>query len=175
MLRIAFEHIPNFAPVAAIALFAGYQLRSRTLAATVPLAVMALSDLSFGGYHYGVMIAVYASLTLPAVLGSYLRSKLPLFPARRLGGSLLALLSAAIGSSLVFFLVTNFAVWSYFDLYERTWSGLVQCYVQAIPFYRFTLTGDVCFAVALFGALAAYRVCVEAPLALPLRQATDET
>lgn len=163
VLRIAFAHIPNFAPVAAIALFAGYQMRSGILAASVPITVMAVSDLGFGGYHGGVMTAVYACLVFPAVCGAFLRGTLPLGPRGRTIGSLIGMLGTAIGSSLVFFLVTNFAVWLFFDLYQRSWFGLWECYLQALPFYRYTLAGDVSFAVVLFGSLAAYRMLAEAP------------
>ena len=41
-LRLTCHDLPNFAPVAAIALFAGYFFRSMLLAACVPLAVRVL-------------------------------------------------------------------------------------------------------------------------------------
>ena len=43
-LRVTFHDLPNFAPVAAMALFAGYYFRSRIVALCVPLLVMTISD-----------------------------------------------------------------------------------------------------------------------------------
>src|SRR5690606_21435699 len=74
VVRLAFELIPNFAPVAAIALFAGFAIRNRMLAAAAPLGVMLLSDAIIGGYHLAVMATVYASLALPVLAGHWLRS-----------------------------------------------------------------------------------------------------
>jgi hypothetical protein len=39
-------------------------------------------------------------------------------------------------------------------MYEHTWAGLIQCYAMAIPFFRYTLCGDLFFAVTLFGSYA---------------------
>jgi hypothetical protein len=57
--RLSLQDLPNFAPVAALALFAGYFFRSSALAAAVPLSVMLLSDLAIDFYHWGVMVTVY--------------------------------------------------------------------------------------------------------------------
>jgi hypothetical protein len=83
------------------------------------------------------------------------------------------MLGAVVGSSLIFFIVTNFAVWLYFDLYTHTWSGLLDCYLQAVPFYRYTLAGDAVFATVLFGSLAVYRLCVSSVAAARLTQAAN--
>ena len=67
---------------------------------------------------------------------------------------------AAVGGSLVFFLVTNLFVWaeSLFDgplaMYPPTWAGLVECYTAAVPFYRTALLGDLFYCGVLFGGLA---------------------
>ena len=42
----------------------------------------------------------------------------------------------------------------WFGTYERGLAGLWHCYVAAIPFFRYTLTGDMIFAVVLFGGYA---------------------
>ena len=73
ILRIALQEFPNISPVAALALFAGYLLRSRTLAIIVPLSVLVVSDLYFGGYAPVVMASVYVLLAIPVVAGKPLR------------------------------------------------------------------------------------------------------
>ena len=77
-LRIWLREIPNFAPVAGVALFAGYYFRNGWLAALAPLSVMVISDLSLGGYQPLLMLTVYSLLTLPVVLRGYLRSRFQL-------------------------------------------------------------------------------------------------
>ncbi len=46
-------------------------------------------------------------------------------------------------ASFLFFLISNFGVWWYW--YDHTFSGLMTCYLLAIPFYTRTLIGDLLF------------------------------
>jgi hypothetical protein len=69
-----------------------------------------------------------------------------------LGGSIMA--------SLVFFLLTNFAVWILTPWYAKTFIGLVQCYLMAIPFLRNTLLGDLSYVIIFFGAYEIVRFLV---------------
>jgi hypothetical protein len=135
-------HAPDFTPVVASALFAGMVFRSKALALAVPLAAMVLSDLVVGWHDWRVMIAVYAALFVPTLLGRWGRQ-------HRAGAVLLPL---ALGSSLMFFTTSNFAVWAFSGMYAHDLDGLVHCYVMALPFLRDTLTGDVLWTAALFGA-----------------------
>ena len=38
------------------------------------------------------------------------------------------------------------------SMYAPTWSGLVECYVLAIPFFRNTVAGDLFFVAVMFAA-----------------------
>lgn len=63
--------------------------------------------------------------------------------------------ATALGASLLFFLVSNFGSWlEQAYPYGYSLAGLADCYAAAVPFYRGTLTGDVVFTAALFGAHA---------------------
>jgi hypothetical protein len=55
---------------------------------------------------------------------------------------------------VLFFVVTNFGVWAFTDMYPRTGDGLTACFIAAIPFFRNTLAGDLFYAAVLFGGLA---------------------
>ncbi len=71
-VRLFFRDLPNFAPIAALALFAGFYFRSSAVAVALPLTVMVISDQWLGGYHWLVMAAVYAhvgSPSRPSLLG----------------------------------------------------------------------------------------------------------
>jgi hypothetical protein len=138
----AMPHAADFVPVVASALFAGMVFRSRILALLVPVAAMLLSDLVVGWHDWRVMIVVYAALIVPALLGLW---------GRRHRGAVV-LLPLALGSSLIFFIASNFAVWAFSGMYAHDLDGLVRCYLMALPFLRDTLTGDVLWTAALFGA-----------------------
>lgn len=60
----------------------------------------------------------------------------------------------AVGSSVFFFVVTNFAVWLEGSLYPRTLVGLQQCFTLALPFFRNTLLSDLIYTASLFGLYA---------------------
>lgn len=154
--RIVFRELPNFAPIAAMALFAGYFFRSSALALAVPLAAMLVSDAVIGGYEWQMMVVVYVMLALPVAFRSPLRRWLRIEPGRpgRVVAAILGLLGCSLASSVLFFLATNFAWWPWTDMYEHNLAGLVRCYVNGLPFFRHTLLGDMVFATALFGGHA---------------------
>lgn len=170
-LRLYFQAIPNFAPVAALALFAGYYFRSRGLALLLPLSVMAVTDQFIGGYHPAMMAVVYAALMAPVLLGGPLRRRFSLAPAegpslRRAAFSTGGLVGCSLAASVFFFVVTNFAHWVVYDMYAKTALGLLHCYTAALPFFQYTLAGDLSFACGLFGLYAMVRSWAAEPAAL---------
>lgn len=136
-------HAPNFTPVLAIALFSGAMFTDRRVAMLVPLAAMALTDLVLG--WHATLPFVYMAVALTALLGRWIprAGRLPLL---RAGGM-------ALGASVLFFVLSNFAVWALQGLYPPTAEGLVACYVAAIPFFHNTLAATLLYAAALFGGL----------------------
>lgn len=168
--RVLFQHIPNFAPVAALALFAGYFFRNRLLAICVPLSVMLISDqlVDAGGYPWLLMLSVYGLLTLPILFQSWLR-KSANFETRsvpRFAGSALAVGSCSLVCSLLFFFGTNAMVWATTSMYPPTAVGLATCYAAAVPFFQYTLAGDLMFASVFFGAFAVWKLAAAAPAKL---------
>ena len=132
-------HPSNFTPIAAIALFGGVYLDKR-FAFIVPILAMLASDYVIG--FYGGMYWVYGSFVLIGLIGIWLKNhKTPLLV---LGGTLV--------SSILFFVITNFGVWmTPGSIYAHNWSGLIECYIAAIPFFRNTLGGDLLFVAVMFG------------------------
>lgn len=128
----------NFAPVGALSLFGGARLRGWQ-AYLLPLVVMAVTDPLVGGYSR-VTPLIYASFLINVWIGTRLRQS----------ESPLAIGAASVAGSLQFFLITNFAVWIG-STYPHTWSGIVACYVAAIPFFGRTLASDVFYSAVLFG------------------------
>ena len=153
-VRVWFQDIPNFAPVSALALFAGVFFRNRILALSTPLAVMAISDrlVDAGGYAWPLMLTVYGLLALPVVFGRLVGKRVPL-EKHALAGTI-GLVGSTLICSLIFFFGTNLMVWATSSWYEPTFAGLTQCLVSAVPFFRYTLAGDTVFGVLFFASYA---------------------
>jgi len=132
-------HPPNFTPIGAMALFSGAYLGRRLLAFAAPLGALLLSDLVLGFYHG--QATVYFSVALIVMIGMVALTR----------ASPLRVGAAAIASSVLFFVVTNFGMWLFSGFYPRTLLGLETCYVAAIPFFQNTLAGDLFYATMLFG------------------------
>jgi hypothetical protein len=151
----------NLAGVGALSLFAGARLRS-WWALLLPLGLMLATDywLSLSRPDYPFIhqetAFSYGSYAAIFVLGwCFGQTENPF----KLG-------ALAFGSSVLFFLVSNFGSWlnvavlhtviptpGYND-YTADLAGLLRCYENGLPFYRGTLAGDLVFATALFGAYA---------------------
>jgi hypothetical protein len=153
-------HPWNLVPMGAVSLYAGAKLPLRW-AWIVPISSLMLSDmlmdLGLGGsffavnraaeYHIYSRIAVYGAFALTTLIG-------PLANRAKIGPALLPVLSLAASGLL--FLTSNFAVWAEGQLYPMNLSGLVACYVAAVPFFDKTLIADLVGTAVLFslGALA---------------------
>jgi len=141
-------HPMNFTPVLAIALFSGAML-PRRIAWLLPIATMLLSDvclLYILSYPFSRMtLVVYSCFLLSVGLGCLLREKRTW---RRT-------LTVTFAGSLMFYLITNFAVWlgpaSPPLRYEHTAAGLARCYIMTLPFFRNAVAGDLLWTTALFG------------------------
>ena len=73
------------------------------------------------------------------------------------------LLTCSLACSLLFFLATNLATWVVTPWYPRTATGLWQCYINALLFFRYTAAGDLAFATLLFGGYALVRGFIALP------------
>lgn len=133
-------HPPNFTPISAIALFGGAYYSDKKLAFVIPLLVMFLSDL-FLGMH-SLIPFVYMSFAIIVFLGFQLRER----------KSTLKIAAAAVSGSIIFFILTNFAVWLIGSFYPKNFEGLIACYVAAIPFFQNTLLGNIVYTTFLFGS-----------------------
>ena len=134
-------HPWNVSPLTAAALFSGARFERRWLAFGVPLGALLLSDMILGFYRW--MPAVYGAFALVVLLGRGLLGR----------RSAVSVALATIGSSALFFVVTNAAVWLEGALYPRTVAGLAACFAAAVPFFQHTLLGDAFFSAVLFVGL----------------------
>lgn len=130
------SHVPNFAPIDAIALLGGTLLTWRR-ALILPLTTMIISDMVLG--LYAGFEWTWLSIVLVATIGIAIKH-LPLAWRISVG---------AIGGGAMFFIVSNFGVWLTSGMYSHTLMGIIDCYAMAIPFLRATLLSDIVFATVL--------------------------
>ena len=123
-------HPPNFTPITAIALFSITKLDNKFLATLIPLLCLYLSDIFLG--FFTINIFVYLSFTLISLLGYYIK-KINLF--------------SVLLSSLLFFIISNFGVWILG--YPKTFEGFFLCYFKAIPFFGYTILGDLFYCYSI--------------------------
>lgn len=129
-------HVPNFAPVSAVMIISQFYLKGRQRWFW-PFTALLVSDLIIGLYSLPIMLSVYASYALISLAAS------------RSGQQFSQRLFLAIAAAVNFFVVTNLAVWLYGSLYPHTWSGLLQSYALAVPFFRMTLASDLIYVTLL--------------------------
>ncbi len=153
-------HPPNFAPIGAMALFGAAYYKQKYLAFIVPIISMWISDLLINNilynqyfdhfvWFYQGFYWTYGAFILIVIIGFFLLKKV----------KIKNLIIASLAASVTFFLVSNFGVWASGSMYPKTVSGLLACYTAGIPFLKNTITGDLIYSIALFGAfeLAKYR------------------
>lgn len=152
-------HPPNFTPFLAVAMFAGAKFPSRWMAYLAPVAALWLSDL-LKGTHY-LMLVVALALMAATMIGQLSESA---FENHRPAGKIVGWGFSGLLASIVFFLITNFAVWWGSGIYPHTTDGLWNCYVMALPFFNNQVLSTWIFSAALFGVSAAVKPFTEETL-----------
>lgn len=135
-------HPPNVTPVGASSLFAGARLNG-PMAYLLPILVMAVTDPLVGGYTR-VTPVVYGCFLISVWIGRRVRRT---DNPWRIGG-------ACLLSSVQFFLLTNLATWMLGTFYAKSLAGLASCYVAGLPFFGYTILGDLFFTATIFGLYA---------------------
>lgn len=134
-------HLPNFAPIAAMALFGGTFL-DKKYALIIPLLALFLSDIFIGFYSPYVMISVYGSFLLIGLIGIWLKNH----------KTAPNVIGVSLFGSIIFFLITNFAVWAVpHSMYAHNFGGLIESYIMGLPFFRNTILGDLFYVGSMFG------------------------
>ena len=124
-------HPPNFTPILASAILAPILVKNRWFGMAIPIFAMFVSDLIIGFHTYQFVIYL-TILTIGFVS--------PIRKNFKIVGVM------ALGSSLWFFITTNFAVWIIWDYYPKNIAGLLECYTLALPFFKHTLISTFLFA-----------------------------
>lgn len=145
VMRIV-PHPWNLTPVGAVALFSGACFDRRKWAFAIPLLAMlagdTIAELTTGYGYHSLMPVIYATFAAIVGIGLFIRER---------RSSPAAVAAAAFASATLFFVVSNFAMWTISTIYPKTLGGLVACYIAGIPFFGNQVAGDLLYSFLLFG------------------------
>ena len=140
-------HPLNFSPIGAMALFGGCYIADKRMALLLPLSTMLFSDIMLQlingtGFH-PTILWVYGAFAIITCIGFLLRGR----EQRQ------TIMVASLVGSILFFIITNFGQWAT-GYYGFGSGSLTTSFVQAIPFFRGTVMGDLFYNLLLFGSYA---------------------
>jgi len=141
-------HPPNFTPILSIALVVSAYY-SRYISALIVVAALALSDIILGFFWISPLIYLTIGLIAvfgPTPFGHKLTQKITTGKA-----FFKKVFFVSLGGSLAFFIISNFFVWCFGQGYSRDLTGLLNCYIMAIPFFKNTLMSTLIYSYTLFG------------------------
>ena len=122
-------HPPNFTSLLALSFYIPALLGIRYLPALI--ISFAITDF-FIGFH-GVTLFTWGSVIFIGFLSKYFIK------------NMISRISGALTGACIFFIVTNFGVWS-IGTYGYTINGLLTCYTLAIPFFAYSLISTFIFS-----------------------------
>jgi hypothetical protein len=132
-------HMPNFAPIAAFALFAGAYMPKKT-GLLLLLSIMIISDVFIGFYDLRLMAAVYLSFLAISVIGWVVKKD----------KNASSVVLGSLSGSVVFYLITNYAVWAFSSWYPHSLNGLLSSYAMGLLFLKSSLAGDLFYTSVFF-------------------------
>ena len=145
LTRTVFTIGPNVEFVTIASLGAGYFMNNKKFALIVPLIIMSLSDAVIG--NTSIFLFTWSAFLITPLIGIVL-SKSDKKDSKYF--ATLAGFGGSILSVLIFFLWTNFGVVVTTAMYPDTVSGLINSYINALPFLKNQLYGNMIFAPIIF-------------------------
>jgi len=151
----------GFAPQWAMAVFAGAVIRDRKWAFIIPVLSMFISDLIYQGLYLA------GATSMPGLYEGQWQNYLLFgglvlvgFAVKKINVSQVA--SASVVAPTLYFILSNFLVWASNAEVRglnrpKNLAGLIQCYVDGIPFYAVSIIATLIFSGILFGAYLFFR------------------
>ena len=127
-------HPPNFTSLIALSFYVPAIFGIKFIPALILCFIF--TDL-FIGFH-GLVIFTWGSVILIGLITIYFKS------------SLITRISGALIGAFLFFLITNFGVWT-LGSYGYDLKGLITCYILAIPFFTNTIISTFLFSSIIEG------------------------
>lgn len=146
-------HPYNFAPIGAMSIFGAAYFADKKFAFLVPLFAMFISDLLvnnliFSSFYGGFTLFtpgfwwMYGAIGVIVLAGIFILKKV----------NLKTVVAGSLSASIIFFLVTNFGAWLGSPMYPQGLDGLIMSYGAGIPFFHYTVLGDLFYSGVMFGA-----------------------
>ena len=147
----------GFAPQIAMALFAGSVSKDKRFAFLFPILSLFISDLLYQflysqglttikGFYSG-QISNYILIASVTIIGFFINKN-------KVG----QIFAGSLAGAAYFFLVSNFTVWigGGWDInnqpYQKSFSGLMLCYTEALPFFKWSVVSTLIFNGVFFGS-----------------------
>jgi hypothetical protein len=141
----------NFSPIIGMAIFAGAVIKDKRLAFAFPVLAMFLSDVIFevsgiadGFWGLGQLVG-YGILALITIIA---------FSMKKI--NVLSVAGYSIGSSLLFFFLSNSAFFVFdnpiYHTYSQDFSGYLATLAGGLPFLKTGIVADLVYCTVLFGA-----------------------
>jgi hypothetical protein len=146
----------GFAPQIAMAIFGGAIIKDKKFAFLLPLLAMFVSDCLYQLLYIngvGTMYGFYEGQALNYILFAGLT--VFGFFIKNLNVKKIAL--ASVAAPTAYFLASNFFVWASSSPLAglsrpKTFSGLMMCYADGLPFYPWSVASTFVFSAILFGS-----------------------
>jgi len=125
-------HPPNFTSLIALGFYVPVLLGLRFLPALIISFI--ITDLIIG--FHGTVLFTWGAIVVIGLISKFFSSSI----LNRISGSLLG--------AILFFIITNFGVWST-GFYGYNYDGLITCYILAIPFFAYTFISTLLFSTLI--------------------------
>jgi hypothetical protein len=145
----------NFSAIGAICLFGAAHLNKKWQVFAIPVVAALISDLLINIIIYRNFYGEFTWLTNGFYwqYGSYILITLfGILLFNRI--SVTKVISGAVGSGIIFYLISNFGAFILSPAYPHNIGGLLTCYMAGIPFISGTLLGNLFYSGLLFGSFA---------------------
>ncbi|MEX0844986.1 MAG: DUF6580 family putative transport protein [Balneolaceae bacterium] len=146
-------HPYNFAPIGAMSIFGAAYFTDKKFSFLLPLFAMFVSDLLvnnllFANFYGGFVLFtpgfwwIYGAIALIVVAGIFILKNV----------NFKTIIAGSLSASIIFFLVTNFGAWIGNPIYPVGIEGLFMSYGAGVPFFHYTVLGDLFYSGVMFGA-----------------------
>lgn len=134
-------HPPNFTSLLALSFYVPVLFGIRYM--PIVLISFVITDIVIG--FHSVLFFTWGSVILIGLVSKFFNSSL----LKRLGG--------ALSGTCIFFLVTNFGVWSA-GSYGYSLEGFIACYTLALPFFGYSAISTLIFSVVIETIYKLYKI-----------------
>ena len=144
-------HVPNFSPLYSISVFSSilpieldnkFNKLLKYISFLIPIVILFITDLILGFYKGMIFnYLVFLSYSIFSYFIFYRYSKL----SKTILGLVLS-----VGSSIYFFIISNFGVWLLTNMYSKDLAGFILCYINALPFLKNSIISSIIFSISIF-------------------------